>query len=159
MTYVSTIYGPRRHPYLVSPQRQHLQKGEWGWKRCKAFALSCSLDRAPQSSTMQINLSKMAATRAPNPFFSFLWHAVSPSREIWVYFSPPWTWIDAMELPRLGHESLYGFHLALLGHLFWNLATLLWRNSKTTQKPGISVWLKLLLRSQPVASINLLICE
>ena len=77
---------------------------------------------------MQIILSKMTATRALNPLFFFLWHAVTPSREICVYFSPlepDNTRIDAVELPRLGHENLYGFHLVLLGHLFWNLATLL----------------------------------
>ena len=45
----------------------------------------------------------------------------TPTREVWVYFSPlepDNTRIDAVELPKLGHERLHGFHLALLGHLF-----------------------------------------
>lgn len=65
-----------------------------------------------------------------------------------------------MELPRLGHESLYGFHLALLGHLLWELSHLAMKKQQDhAEARYICLAGEALLRSQPVASINLLICE
>lgn len=105
-------------------------KGEYGWRRCKKFALRrwSRPGASLRPGSMHTVPSQTAAAGLPTQH--------GPSRVMLTFLhgvrgfvSPLESWqgtvmlCDAMEFPRLGYERPYGVHLVLLGLSFWNLAT------------------------------------